>query len=108
MINTKKAKPNNDLSAWLSKERIMNTSHGSQVGGGNMSHSGNINISLSGSIQLQDPNGNVHNWDNLSNNPQFVSHLTDKISLEITKKMSYQLYFQSFQYSYKYFNYFTR
>ena len=54
-----------------------------------MSHSGGINISLSGTIQLQDSNGNIHNCNNLSNNPQFVSAITDKITMEISKKMNY-------------------
>ena len=39
--------------------------------------------------QLQDPNGNIHNWDNLTNNPQFISQITDKISMQISKNMNH-------------------
>jgi hypothetical protein len=69
----------------LSKERILNTPpHNSQVGS-NTNHTVNININISGMLQLQDSNGTVHDW----NNPQFVSELTQKVSMEITKQISH-------------------
>jgi hypothetical protein len=68
----------------LSKERILNNpTHNSQAGGTN--HTVNINVNLSGNIQLQDSNGTVHDWDN----PRFISELTQKISMEITKQISH-------------------
>ena len=82
------AKSGGALSQFLNGIGIA-SSNGSRMGGGNISHSGGMNINISGTIQIQDPNGNTHNWDNLTNNPQFVSQITDKISMEITKKMSH-------------------
>jgi len=81
------AKPGGALGSLLNNAGIASRSGiGSS---GNLSHSGGINITLSGTIQLQDPNGHIHNWEGLTRNTQFISQITDKISLEITKKINH-------------------
>ena len=85
------ARPNDDVATWLKQIGVstaLSNVPQQSVGSSNISHSGGISINLSGTIQLQDPNGNIHNWDNLTNNPQFISQITDKISLEITKNLN--------------------
>jgi len=82
------AKPDGAISQFLNNAGMSSQSRGN-IGGSKFTHSGNVSINLSRSIQLQDPNGNIHNWDNLTRNPQFISQLTEKISMEITKKMNY-------------------
>jgi len=82
------AKPDGAISQFLNNSGMSSRSN-NNIGGSKFSHSGNISINLSGNIQLQDPNGGIHNWDKLTRDPQFISNLTDKITMEITKKMNY-------------------